>query len=218
MKLLKESIQIMTRFAREIGYRNSLIVDFNFHKTGFSDTDPKHLTLLNSLFYMAVIDSYSYLAEYEQVFGIKTENEFNKRVIDVKTINKPLTNKIKEWKDLGNFRNQLLAHNLRQGKNGEFIFGLEKLDYNAPRTISDLFLLSNLIQFITQTFHLEFSPELSTATSDNIKDNLTTIKQMTKEEVSKITTELLTKATTEMRRLNKNYNFSFNGTIEWDRL
>jgi len=208
----------MTRFAREIGHRSALIVDFNFHKTGFSNTDPKHLTLLNSLFYMAVIDSYSYLAEYEQVFGVKTENEFNKRIIDVKTINKPLTNKIKEWKDLGNFRNQLLAHNLREGKNGQFIFGLDNLDYNAPKTITDLFLLSNLIQLITQTFHLEFRTEVKGSTTDNLKENLTTGKLLTKEEVSTITVDLLNKATSEMRRLNKNYNFSINGSIDWDKL
>lgn len=207
----------MTRFAREIGHRSGLIVDFNFHMTGFN-ISAKKVTLLNSLFYMAVIDAYSYLAEYEGVFGIKTENSFRKRIVDVKTINKPLINKIKEWKDLGNLRNQLLAHNLRQGKNGQFIFGLERLDYNAPRTIYDLFLLSNLIQFITQTFHLEFSSELKDSSITNPKDNLTTTKMMTKEEVSTITVDLLNKAIVEMRRLNKDYNFSIDGTIEWDKL
>ena len=208
----------MTRFAREIGHRGALIVDFNFHKTGFASIDSKQLTLLNSLFYMAVIDSYSYLDEYEQVFGVKTESEFKNRTIDVKTINRPLTNKIKEWKDLGNFRNQLLAHNLRQGKNGQFIFGLETLDYNAPRTITDLFLLSNLIQFITQTFHLEFAAELKHSSSDSFKDNLKDTKLLTREEVSKITVDLLGKATAEMRKLNKNYNFNFGGTLDWNNL
>lgn len=208
----------MTRFAREIGYRCALIVDFKFPKTDFADIDSKQLTLLNSLFYMAVIDSYSFLAEYEQVFGVMTENEFSKRIIDVKTINKPLINKIKEWKDLGNFRNQLLAHNLRQGKNGQFIFGLDNLDYNAPRTINDLFLLSNLIQFITQTFHLEFSTEINSSNNSNRKDNLTASKLLTKEEVSKITVDLLKKATGEMKRLNKDYNFSIGGTIDYGKL
>lgn len=208
----------MTRFAREIGYRCALIVDFKFPKTDFEDIDSKHLTLLNSLFYMAVIDSYSFLAEYEQVFGVKTENEFSKRIIDVKIINKPLINKIKEWKDLGDFRSQLLAHNLRQGKNGQFIFGLDNLDYNAPRTINDLFLLSNLIQFITQTFHLEFSTEINSSNNSNRKDNLTASKLLTKEEVSKITVDLLKIATGEMKKLNKDYKFSIGGTIDYGKL
>ncbi len=208
MILLVESIQIMTRFTREIEHRCALIVDFNFHKTDFADIDPKHLTLLNSLFYMALIDSYSFLAEYEQIFGVKTENEFSKRIIDVKTINKPLTNKIKEWKDLGDLRNQLLAHNLRK----------ENLDYNAPRSLNDLFLLSNLTQFITQTFHLEFSNEINSVNNSNIKDNLTASKFLTKEEVSTITVELLNKAIGEMKRLNKNYSFSTGGTIDWGKL
>jgi hypothetical protein len=206
----------MTRFSKEIGYRCNLIVDFKFHK-GFSDMNPKNLTLLNSLFYMAVIDSYSYLAEYDQVFGHKTENEFNERIIDVKTINKSLINKIKEWKDLGNYRNQLLAHNLRQGKNGDFIFGLEAVNYNAPRTINDLFLLSNLVQFATQTIRLEFSDELSSWSPNDLKDNLSTSRILTKEDVSKITTDVLNKAIGEMNRLNKKYNFSI-GEIIWDKL
>ena len=75
MKHLVESIQILTRFAKETGNRVELIVDLGFVKKGHKDLNPKMLTLFNSLFYMTVIDSVSYLEEYEQVFGIKTEDD-----------------------------------------------------------------------------------------------------------------------------------------------
>ena len=109
MKLLIESIQILGRFATEIGNRANLIADFGFPKTGFNNPKTKELTLLNSLFYMSVIDAYSYLNEYDQMFGVKTEPNFNERVVEVKSINRSFITKIKEWKELGNFRNQLLA-------------------------------------------------------------------------------------------------------------
>ena len=208
----------MTRFSREIANRSSLIIDFEFPKKSFNDYDEKNLTLLNSLFYMIVIDSYSYLAEYEQVFGSKTENEFKQRIIDVKTINKSFINKIKEWKDMGDLRNHLLAHNLRQGKNGQFIFAIDNLDYNAPRTINDIFLLSNLVGLMTQIINFEFIKEVKGSTKESLKNNVMTGKTMTKDEVSTITVNLINQATSEISRLKKTYSFEIKAQSDWDKL
>lgn len=218
MRHLIESIQIMTRFARENTNRSLLIIDFGFPKTGFNPNDEKGLTLLNSLFYMTVIDSYSFLQEYEQFFGNKTEGEFKQRVIEVKTINRPFLSKIKEWRQIGDLRNQLLAHNLRQGKNGQFIFSIENLDYSAPRTINDILLLSNLIGLMTQTINLEFSHEMKNQIKNDIKENVRTSKQMTKDEVSKITVELIIQATQEITRLDKTYRFDVKTGANWEKV
>lgn len=217
MKNLVESIQILTRFATEIGNRAALIVEFDF-PTGKIDLKDKNLTLLNSLFYLAIIDSVSYIHEYDQVFGIKTEIEFKNRIHDVKTINKPLISKIRQWKNLNDLRNQLLAHNLRQGKNGDFIFGLENLDYNAPRTLNDLFLLSNLIQFSTETINSEFKTELHNVRDSNLKDVKVTDKQLSKDDVSKITISLLHEADAEKIKLKREYSFSIGGVLDWEKL
>ena len=217
MKNLVESIQILTRFAKEIGNRTGLIVDFGF-PTIKIESPCKNLTLLNSLFYMAVIDSVSYIDEYEQVFGIKTEGEYRSRILDVKAINKPLISKIKEWNDLKNLRNQLLAHNLRQGKNGDFILGIDNLNYNAPRTLNDLFLLSNLIQFSTVTIDSEFRDEMKMMGKSTVKDIKLADKQLSKDDVSKITCDLLKKAEQEIIRLKKNYHFTDFGMIDWNKI
>lgn len=218
MRYLIESIQIMNRFATENTNRSLLIIDFGFPKTGFNPNNEKVLTLLNSLFYMTVIDSYSFLQEYEEYFGNKTEIEFKKRIIDVKTINKPFLSKIKEWRQIGDLRNQLLAHNLRKGKNGQFIFSFENIDYSAPRTINDILLLSNLIGFMTQTINLEFSHEIKNQKKVNIKGNVMTSKQMTKDEVSKITVDLIIQATQEITKLHKKYSFDIKMFADWEKV
>lgn len=218
MSKLVESIQIMTRFAREMGYRNQLLVDFGFPTKDSEKIIDKELTLFNSLFYLTVIDSVSFLDEYQQVFGVKTEKKFKDRIIITKSINKPLISRILEWKDLREFRNNLLAHNLRKGKNGEYIFSIENIDYNAPRNLNDLFLLTNLIQFSAGTIYSEFENEIKAFASETTKEIKKNDRILTKEDVSRITIELLNKANKEKIRNNRKYDFRVNKLIDWNKI
>lgn len=217
MKIV-ESINILTKFARDIAHRAELIIDFEFTKSNISKLSNKKLTLLNSLFYMTIIDSVSFLDEYDQYFGVKTEEKFKERIIIVKSINKPLISKIREWKNLKDMRNELLAHNLRIGKNGEFIFGKNTPNYNAPRTIYDLFLLSNLVQFSTETINSEFDSELKTTQSnqDNKVKYQTNI--LTKQDVSSITVDLLLKAKELKKKYDRKYEFHIPDKNNWNRI
>ena len=217
MRKLVESIQIITRFAREIGNRSKLIVDFNFPKQNADNINGENLTLLNSLLYMTLIDSVSFLDEYQQVFGVKTEKNYIDRIIITKAINKPLISRITDWKYLRNLRNILLAHNLRKGKNGEFIFNIQNLDFNAPRTINDLFLLSNLIQFSTETINSEFEKEIKNFGLKTTPELIVNSRILSKDDVSKITVDLLIKANIEKKRYNRNYDFTIK-TIDWNRV
>jgi hypothetical protein len=218
MSKLVESVLIMTRFAREMGYRNQLLVDFEFPTRDSDKIIDKDLTLLNSLFYMTVIDSVSFLDEYQQVYGVKTEKKYKDRIIITKAINKPLISKICEWKDLRDFRNNLLAHNLRKGKNGDYVFSIENLDYNAPRNLNDLFLLTNLIQFSTDTIYSEFEDEIKEYASESTKEIKPNDRILTKDDVSKITIELLNKANLEKTRNKRDYAFRINNIIDWNKV
>lgn len=218
MNKLVESIQIMTRFAREMGYRNQLLVDFEFPTKDSDKIIDKDLTLINSLFYMTVIDSVSFLDEYQQVYGVKTEKKYKDRIIITKAINKPFISKICEWKDLREFRNNLLAHNLRKGKNGDYVFSIENLDYNAPRNLNDLFLLTNLIQLSTGTIYSEFENEIKEHASKSTKEIKPNDRLLTKDDVSKITSELINKANLEKTRNNRNYAFKSNSFIDWKKV
>ena len=217
MNKLVESTQILTRFAREMGYRNQLLVDFEFPTKDANKIIDKDLTLLNSLFYMTVIDSVSFLDEYQQVYGVKTETKYKDRIRITKAINKPLISKICEWKDQRDFRNNLLAHNLRKGKNGDFVFSIEDLNYNAPRNLNDLFLLTNLIQFSADTIFSEFENEIKEFASKTTREIKPIDRVLSKDDVSKITIELLKKVNLEKTRYNRDYAFRINSLIDWNK-
>lgn len=216
MKKLIQSINILNKLSKDIEFRIQWIVDFKYNKKSVETFSDKELNLFNSLFYMSLIDGISYLDEYQEVFGSKTESVFKERCTIVKAINKPFIKKINQWKDYRNLRNHLLAHNFRVGKNGDYIFnGI--VDYNAPRNFNDLLLLSNLIQLSLQTVISEFHSELNSIVKEvrEIKNNNVLL---TKDDVSKITIELIQESEKIRALKNRNYTFKRNTEIDWNSL
>jgi hypothetical protein len=211
-----ESIRILSKLSKDIEFRIQWIVDFKYNKKSLETFSDKELNLFNSLFYMSLIDGVSYLDEYQEVFGKKTETIFNDRCIVAKAINKPFIRKINQWKDYRNLRNHLLAHNFRVGKNGNYIFN-EVIDYNAPQNFNDLLLLTNLIQLSTQTVISEFEIELNSHVDKGkrVKNNSLLL---TKEDVSKLTLELIKKSIKIKVIKNRSYTFKQNTDIDWNNL
>jgi hypothetical protein len=216
MERIVESIRILSKLSKDIEFRMQWIVDFKYNKKSLETFSDKELNLFNSLFYMSLIDGVSYLDEYQEVFGKKTETIFNDRCIVAKAINKPFIRKINQWKDYRNLRNHLLAHNFRVGKNGNYIFN-EVIDYNAPRNFNDLLLLSNLIQLSTQTVISEFELELNSLV-DKVKRIKNNSLLLTKEDVSKLTLELIKESIKIKVISNRNYTFKQNTDIDWNNL
>jgi hypothetical protein len=216
MERIVESIRILSKLSKDIEFRMQWIVDFKYNKKSLETFSDKELNLFNSLFYMSLIDGVSYLDEYQEVFGKKTETIFNDRCIVAKAINKPFIRKINQWKDYRNLRNHLLAHNFRVGKNGNYIFN-EVIDYNAPRNFNDLLLLSNLIQLSTQTVISEFELELNSHV-DKVKRIKNNSLLLTKEDVSKLTLELIKESIKIKVISNRNYTFKQNTDIDWNNL
>jgi hypothetical protein len=216
MERIVESIRILSKLSKDIEFRMQWIVDFKYNKKSLETFSDKELNLFNSLFYMSLIDGVSYLDEYQEVFGKKTETIFNDRCIVAKAINKPFIRKINQWKDYRNLRNHLLAHNFRVGKNGNYIFN-EVIDYNAPQNFNDLLLLSNLIQLSTQTVISEFELELNSHV-DKVKRIKNNSLLLTKEDISKLTLELIKESIKIKVIRNRNYTFRQNTDIDWNNL
>ncbi|WP_346883929.1 hypothetical protein [uncultured Algibacter sp.] len=215
MKLI-ESIQILTRFAKQIGNRAELIIDFISGEFG-SSISHKQETLINSIVSMTIIDSVSFIDEYNEVLGVKTEIEYKDQIKILKLINKPLLSQINKWKDLKSMRNHFLAHNLRQGKNGEFVLRNQHIDYNAPRTLFDLLLLSNLVQFTTENINNEFKIELKIH-QHKTPPTISNINGLSdKSEVSRITIEVLKKSNELKAKHGRTYQFS-SKKIVWNEI
>lgn len=159
MKTIEESLLILRKLALDIGFRTDLLLKGEIFKVLEDEKVGSRTTLFTTLVGMNIIDTCSYLYEYENIFGIKTESEYHDRIILIKSICKPAIKQIKEWSDLNNIRNWLLAHNLRINK-GKMIYNQTLLDYNVPTTIHEVELLASCIQIINHIIVHEFYNEI----------------------------------------------------------
>jgi hypothetical protein len=217
METLQESLLILQRNSREIWLRTNLMIENEYHKIDAHEIGPQ-LTLFLSLFYMTIIESCSYLDEFENVFGVKSEKKYQKRILIVKRSTKPFIKKIKEWNDLREFRNSIVAHNLRK-KDGKMALTKENLDYNTPRTMFDLVLLSNCITLTQNIINSEFNNELNEAVG-SMQDTLHYDFKIgfSKEEVSQITLELIKDVNKLIPLQGRNYLIRNLRLSNWNKL
>jgi hypothetical protein len=113
MKLFK-TLYILKRFNAVIRNLMKVMVDNNFHKTRDCEWSEETLTHYVALYFNIIIDTYSYLDEYDNFSGVKIEVEFSDRIIIIKKIAKPTMNMIRKWKDIGRLRNDIIAHTWRK--------------------------------------------------------------------------------------------------------
>jgi len=133
------------------------MIDNEYHKkesTKWSKKDTIHYVALS--FYI-IMDVNSYLDEYDNFFESGAETEFKPRIRIVKKIAKPVVDRLRKWKDIKNFRNQIIAHPWRI--NGSE-FSLKNLGlYNTPRTFHDLLYLQTYLEIVQTVINAEFEEE-----------------------------------------------------------
>ena len=114
-----------------------------------------HLSWTN----MILMESVSFIDEYEQNFYHRCEPEFKDMVTKAKKMCQPVIRKVKGWKDLKNFRNQIVAHPWRD-RNGNFVIpDLNK--YSIPRNWFEYVVLVNLMGYIFNIINSVFLPEMN---------------------------------------------------------
>lgn len=98
----------------------------------------------------------SYIDEWNSHFNENAIPAFQNRIRRVKTISKPAMKEISKWSGLRDFRNVVLAHNLR-GKGGTSIFsGNAKINNNIPSDPTETLLLFNLLDLVNGELMKEF--------------------------------------------------------------
>jgi hypothetical protein len=107
-----------------------------------------------------IIQCCSFIDELEQELNPKKFPLFRKRIILFKKICKPALNRIRKWKDLKNYRNNLIAHNFRI--NGKSIFSYKnKVEYSIPNTPDEYKLLADLVFLMACQIVLFFPREMN---------------------------------------------------------
>ena len=123
-----------------------------------SDWNPKDQAHYIALYNTILLNTCSYLDEYNKHFLINSEPKFHERIKSVKKIAKPALKEINKWTGLRDYRNQMIAHNFRIEER-EFSFNIIG-EYDAPRTYADLALLRKHLMMIQGIIEAEFRIEL----------------------------------------------------------
>jgi hypothetical protein len=104
---------------------------------------------------LIIIKACSFLDEYNKGLAPLNYPEYSDRIKLIKTILKPATKRINKWSDLRNYRNDIIAHNLKKGT--DYILNdNNKVEYNIPHTDNEMFLLCELIFMMTREIHNQF--------------------------------------------------------------
>ena len=79
MRKLDDSLMILNKLSLDVGFRMVSILKADSLNTNSVDSYGKDSVILNSLLTMNIIEICSYLDEYHEFLGIKTEKNMRKR-------------------------------------------------------------------------------------------------------------------------------------------
>jgi hypothetical protein len=108
---------------------------------------------------MIIMQVNSFLDEYHQ-FVRSEEPEMMETISNIKKAVKRAIKLIGQWKEREDFRNQVLAHNLR-GKNDESVFERGLTSFDVPQQGADLHVLVSCIGMIREVFASTFREKLA---------------------------------------------------------
>lgn len=112
-------------------------------------------TIIDALRFSIILKSCSFIDEWDRFLGIRNENEVISRVKLIKGVVSKVRRELNHWKDLRNFRNEIIAHNFRDRNN---IVTIDMMgDYNCPQTIPELYYLTSLIERMIRVVTANYS-------------------------------------------------------------
>jgi hypothetical protein len=154
--LLALSTQITQAYESIFDNEDILDSDFSINSSSYHEliNDAIHDALASQI----ILKSVAFIDEWNDFFGIYTEPEHKELILQIKMFVKPAYSCLKEWKELYDYRNQAVAHNLRD-KGKRNIYLLNK-HFNAPQTDEELLLLSFCIHKMAQVVSMYFQDEV----------------------------------------------------------
>jgi len=117
--------------------------------------DMDEMALWVSTTSMTLIQTISFLDEYDN-FVLSDDEELNNTINAIKKSVKPAIKQIREWKELREFRNEAIAHNLRDKNKMISVFERGLSSYDIPQSGADMAVLYNCVLMVKQTFESAF--------------------------------------------------------------
>jgi len=130
----------------------------------------------------------SFMDEYHNYFNNKSENDYSKRISEIKAICKPVVKRINRWRGLNKFRNDIIAHTWRA--DGKLVLP-DRSKYDVPKNLVEIKILVDLNNYLWGLINAEFEKETAFALNHfvNLKQ---TESKMT--DVTKINQEMISMA------------------------
>jgi len=129
-------------------YENKDVINTIKYNDEYFDNQATFQAALNGLLSNHCIILFcSFLDEYE-LFNPTLSQEYKELILSVRRKNEPGLDRIRKWKDLKPFRNELAAHNFKIKGKSFFSKEVESLEYIIPNTISEKKLFMYIIDFI----------------------------------------------------------------------
>lgn len=202
MQNLADTLLIFNKLSIEMGNRTIAMLKAEGYDLKEAKKLGPDMAVITSLMDMIIIDACSFIDEYNNFFGVTTEVEYKRKILEIKAICKPLISQINKWKDLRLIRNSFVAHNLRT-KNNTMIFRTP-LNYLAPRGPYEIELLNDIIQLISYIIEKEFQSEIEFAKA-NLKLDITEFQGFSKDDCWLIMDNLAEKVNQNLRKFKKPY-------------
>lgn len=124
-----------------------------------NDSDENDAILLAQYLLM---ESLSFISEFKENLHKYSESEYKQRVADLHQITKPIFKRINKWKDIGRYRNNIIAHPWRSS--GKFVIPNDP-SYNIPKNWAEIFILTHLLKYVWAMITAEFGKEIIEAIS-----------------------------------------------------
>jgi len=150
---LYESLFILYKCNRSI---NQLWPVVNSHQNDSGAVKEIAVILTNNI----KMESVSFLDEFNDSFFRNIEEAYKPRMMEVRKITAPIIKRIKKWKDLEKYRNNIVAHPWRD--KGKFAIP-DPHFYNIPQTWFDVAVLVHLMNYLWELTKAEFNEELNDA-------------------------------------------------------
>lgn len=123
-------------------------------------------TVLIALINYVILETTSFLDEYDNKLVCKKNNEINSRIQEVKAICKPIMKKVKKW-NLQAYRNSIIAHPWY--KDGKSTVPNHD-EYYIPRNFIEVVILADYMNYIYTIINFEFKNEIEEAINTTKKE------------------------------------------------
>lgn len=164
MERITESLKTILHLGTQIQFFNTVIHSYSENEEyineiklpGFYSDAPFAKAVSGFLQNYQIIIICSLLDEFDREFTIQKHPEYSDKILNSKQVTKPIRKRINQWKDLKNYRNYILAHNLREKETSIFSNNYTKRTFKIPYSNSEHQLLGELsiliIQLTTEIF------------------------------------------------------------------